>query len=193
MAPDYPVPVNGLKILMVGVAATALLAACSDDDSLETIVPPTTPSTVVVSATPPRDTSSTILVTATDYRFGGLPTAAPAGSTFAFQNASTKEAHEMIITRIPDDETRTVGELLALPEGELEAMFSDAPPALVMVASPGEVGTTVEGAPTITEPGRYAVLCFVPVGADPDDVAAGTAGDGPPHIMEGMYAEITLF
>ena len=31
-----------------------------------------------------------------------------AGTTLAFKNASTKELHEMVVIRIPDDERRSV-------------------------------------------------------------------------------------
>ena len=55
---------------------------------------------------------------------------------------------------------------------------------------------------TLTEPGRYVLMCFIPVGADPEEymtaVAAagggkpeGVAG-GPPHFTAGMVAELTV-
>ena len=40
-----------------------------------------------------------------------------------------------------------------------------------MVAGPGEDGIPVVGDGTITEPGRYAVICAIPIGADPAAVA----------------------
>ena len=106
----------------------------------------------------------------------------------------------MVVFRIPDTETRPVGALLTLPEAELDAIVGGGPPTFVIVALPGEVGSPVLGDGSLPEPGRYAVLCFIPVGADPEDAvtamsdpeATGIPGSGPPHIMEGMYAEILI-
>ena len=55
---------------------------------------------------------------------------------------------------------------------------------------------------TLAEPGRYALMCFIPVGADPDEYTAavqaagggkpsGVAG-GPPHFVSGMHAELQV-
>ena len=139
---------------------------------------------------------------ATDYKFSGLPDSVPAGTAFTLQNDSTAEVHEMIMIRIPDEEKRPVGELVALPEAESDAIFGQTEPATVLVALPGTAGQAVEGDGTITEPGRYAVVCFIPVGADPAAVEAAMAdpdatgppdlGDGPPHVANGMYAEVTV-
>ena len=110
----------------------------------------------------------------------------------------------MVIVRIPHEVTETLGQLLALPEEELDAKVGDVAPSAVIVALPGETGQAVEGTGVIDEPGRYAVLCFIPVGADPEQVrelmeGPPPTGDeepnfegGPPHIMEGMYAEIVV-
>ena len=51
-------------------------------------------------------------------------------------------------------------------------MFADVD-AGVRASSPGPVRTAspVVGDGTITEPGRYAVICAIPVGADPAAVA----------------------
>ena len=88
---------------------------CDDDD--DTLTSPTG-MTVAVATTSVGSVPNEILVTTTDYKFGGLPTSAPVGSKFTLQNASTKEVHEMVIYRIPDEVTQSIGELLALPEEE---------------------------------------------------------------------------
>jgi hypothetical protein len=55
---------------------------------------------------------------------------------------------------------------------------------------------------TLVEPGRYAIACFIPTGADPAEyleAAAqteegppqGVAG-GPPHFVQGMVAELVV-
>ena len=201
------------RVLLV-MAVPLALFACGDDDDDDaadttTAAADTTTAAVstTVAGTAGGAAASEIMVTATDYKFEGLPATAAAGSAFALQNDSDKEVHEMIFQRIPDDVTQSVGELLALPEDELTALVGDEEPALVIVALPGEEGEPVLGDGTINEAGRYAVLCFIPVGADPAVVeeamsappGTGTGpeeppdmGDGPPHIMEGMYAEITI-
>jgi hypothetical protein len=181
--------------------------ACGDDDDDDD---DDAASTVAVATAAPDSVAAgggTITVIATDYKFAGLPASAPAGAQLALQNDSDKEVHEMVIFRIPDEVTETVGQILALPEEEQTALVGEAPPVGVIVALPGEVGQVVEGGNTLDEPGRYAVLCFIPKGADPEVVREAMSappptgdaegeqpplGDGPPHIMEGMYAEITI-
>jgi hypothetical protein len=113
----------------------------------------------------------------------------------------------MVMIRLPDEVTETVGQLLALPEEELDAKVGEIEPTTVIVALPGEAGRPVEGDGTLDEPGRYAVLCFIPVGADPAQVEemmnmpppTGTGpseqpelAGGAPHIAQGMYAEIKI-
>jgi hypothetical protein len=109
----------------------------------------------------------------------------------------------MIMIRIPDAETRTIGQIAALPEAEADAVFEGIEPTTVIVALPGEVGTPVEGDGTIGEAGRYAVVCFIPKGAPVDVIREMFASDteptgppdmgtGAPHITQGMYAETTV-
>ncbi len=159
-------------------AALALVAtACGDDDRTRT-------------------------VTATDYRFEGLPATIEAGTRLVLRNESSKELHEMVVFRIPDGEKRSVEQLVNLPESEQTAIFGEGPPALVMIAPPGG-GETIQalGDGKLTEKGRYAVVCFIPTGADPAAylAAAQSGGDGPPqvaggppHTAQGMYGEITV-
>jgi hypothetical protein len=123
------------------------------------------------------------------------------GTKFVLDNAAPAELHEMVAIRIPDGETRSVEELIALPEAEQAEVFpEDAPPAFVMLAGPnhGDVIPAV-GDGTVTEPGRYAVVCFIPQGADPDAYLNAPPSDGPPevdggppHAVLGMHAEFTV-
>ncbi len=189
------------QLLAVAACTTFVLAACGDDDDA---VETTTAGTVALAASIPG--SNTVTVVATDYKFDGLPAEAAAGTKFVLQNDSTEEVHEMIMIRIPDGEDRTIGQLAALPEEESDAVFGTTEPATVIVALPGEAGQPVVGDGTVTEPGRYGVVCFIPKGADPDVVREamsqppGTGpdegppdmGTGQPHIMQGMYAEIVI-
>ncbi|HEX2119833.1 MAG TPA: hypothetical protein VHF91_11660 [Acidimicrobiales bacterium] len=140
-------------------------------------------------------------VTAADYAFQDLPSTVDAGTTLNLTNVSAQEIHEMAVLRIPDNERRSVQELLNLPEAEQEAIFGAVQPAMVLVAPPsrGEVIKAV-GDGTLTEEGRYAVVCFIPVGADPAAYLAAaqnpdappSLGDGPPHFTRGMFGEIRV-
>jgi hypothetical protein len=177
------------------VWATALVAlsigaaACGDDADTAS-----TASTVVAAAEP-----APVVVTATDYAYTGLPGSVPVGTALALQNDSQAEVHELVAVRLPDDETRSVEELVQLPPQELAAFFPGV--ATVLIAPPGETGFAVEGTGPLTEPGRYPVLCVIPTGADPQEyleaAAAAEGGPpdvagGPPHIVNGMYGEIVV-
>lgn len=103
----------------------------------------------------------------------------------------------MVLVRINDDESRSVQELLALSPQEAMAVSETKG---VSVAFPGEDGMVVEGSLTADEPGRYAALCFIPLGADPaGEAAANPPTDGPPeleggppHFTVGMVGELTV-
>ena len=118
-------------------------------------------------------------VAATEYAFDGLPDELPAGPT-SFELANDgAELHELVLVRINDGVTQTAEELLALPEEEALALVTMVPgPAF---AAPGDDDYVVAD----LEPGNYAAVCFVPVGATGD----GPPPDGPPHALEGMVAE----
>jgi hypothetical protein len=77
-------------------------------------------------------------------------------------------------------------ELLALPEEEAMTKATEAGAAF---AAPGTIGT---GTADLSEPGRYGIVCFIPVGATPDVLQSGEEPEGPPHFTEGMFAEITV-
>ena len=139
-------------------------------------------------------------VTASDYAFQNLPKSVSAGTTLQLKNSSTKELHEMIVLRIPDGERRPVQELVNLPEAEQEAIFGGGKPAMVLLAPPGGGETTkAVGDGKLTDKGRYAVVCFIPLGADPAAYLNAPPSDGPPqvaggppHVTQGMFGEITV-
>lgn len=118
-----------------------------------------------------------INVAAVDYQFLGVPASVPAGNaTITLSNDAPKEEHEAIVVRVNDDVTMTAEELLALPEKKAEKLvtFKGA-----TFAPPGETGTTV----TSLEPGRYVMVCFVPVGGKKK---------GAPHFTKGMVTEFQV-
>jgi len=200
-----------VPLALVG-AATLSLAACGDDEdeASDTTATPATAAAPASSAAPATSAGSdttmamdatTVAVEGVDYAFENLPESVPAGTLLEFTNGSDVEFHELVAIRIPDEETRPVAELIQLPEEEIGAIMGSAEPATVIVAPPGEAGMPVLGDGTLAEAGRYVVLCSIPVGADPDAVAAAMQsetggpsdlGDGPPHFTEGMVAELVV-
>jgi hypothetical protein len=188
-----------VRLAPLALAGTLVFAACGDDDDASD-------TTAAESTSPAAETTAhadhqAVVVDGIDYGFENLPAEVPVGTMLTFRNTSDEEFHEMVVMRIPDDETRSVGQLAALPPAESDAIFADVMPALVSVAAPGEEGTPVLGDGMVNEPGRYAVVCFIPVGADPAVVAEAmqtessgppNLGDGPPHISQGMYGEFTV-
>jgi hypothetical protein len=197
------------SLAIAGVLALSL-AACGDDDddaaADTTAAPAVTEAPAADTTAPAADTTDhsehqTVVVDGIDYGFENLPAEVPAGTMLTFRNTSDAEFHEMVVMPIPADETRSVEELAALPPEESDAIFANSMPALVSVAAPGEEGMPVVGDGMITEPGRYAVVCFIPIGADPAVVVEAMQsesstppdlGDGPPHVTAGMFGELVV-
>lgn len=168
------------------VAALGLaLAACADGDEAEATADPVE--------------SETIEVSLVDFAFVGLPESADAGTRLTVVNDAEEELHEIVAFRLPDDEDRPVEELAELAPGELVQALGE--PATVLLAEPGGDQIPAVGDGTLDEPGRYALMCFIPTGVDPQEylrVAAETeegppqVDGGPPHFVHGMYAELTV-
>ncbi|HYN99077.1 MAG TPA: hypothetical protein VEU28_05335 [Actinomycetota bacterium] len=181
-------------LIPIAMAASLALGACATGDEPEA-------TETTESAEPTTEASPTagseVEVTAEDYSFEGIPETIEAGSKLALQNASDKEAHEIVAFRLPDTETRPVADIFKLPEAELNAALG-VPPTTVVIAMPQEDGMAVLGDGTLNDAGRYAFACFIPTGADPQEYlrAAQQSGDeapvvegGPPHFTQGMFAE----
>lgn len=184
--------------------------ACGDDteDTADETAEPTasdssSESTAADTATETGD-GEEIVVTAEDYKFVGLPATTKVGTKLTLTNNSPTELHELVAVKIPESETRSIDELVKLPEAELDALFGAAQPAMVLVHPPGG-GDMIPavGDGTFTEAGRYIIICAIPVGADPAKMMAAMQaategppttepGAGPPHFTQGMYAGITV-
>lgn len=170
-------------LALAAAAAVALAASgCADNDTAE--------------ATPPDEP---VEVTLVDFDFEGLPATVTAGTRLTVSNAAASELHELVAFRLPDDEDRELGELVQLPPEELEGILGR--PTTVLLAAPGGEQIAAVGDGTFDEPGRYAVLCFIPTGVEPEVYlqAAAASGDeppqvegGPPHLVHGMVAELTV-
>lgn len=167
---------------------------------------PTAPSTAAAT-TPPTAPPTTladdgvVTIALSDFAFGGLPESVPAGTRLAIENISEAELHEIVAFKVPDGEARSAEELLALPEEELLAIVGPIP-TTVLLAPPGAPQIDALGDGTLTEPGRYLLLCAIPTGIDPAEylAAAAAAGGGPPqvenggppHFVHGMHAELIV-
>ncbi len=203
----------GRAALIPLAVSGALLVACGEDDDADTDATATTTAvatatvegTATTEATATAETTATeaaaetVEVTAVDYGYEGLPESVPAGTVLTLNNSSAVELHELVAVLLPEGEDRPVDELLALPEEELMALVAGEP-ALVALAAPGSSETIYAvGDGSLTEPGRYAIVCFIPTGADPDAYLNAPPGDGPPqveggppHFTAGMWAELTV-
>ena len=126
-------------------------------------------------------------ITAVEYEFQGAPSRLPAGPHgFRLRSAGT-EFHELALVRVESD--RPVTELLELSEEEQEKAM---PYVGGVTACPG--ATSPEAVGGVLEPGRYALLCFVPVGTTPQlrGKELLQAYENEPHLAHGMVAEITV-
>ncbi len=193
----------------IGLASLAIcvlgLSACSSDDAADT-------TTTTTEADAPRTGDQTssqddhddhdapkVEIGLVDYSFEDVPSSVPVGTPLSITNSSTTELHELVAVLLPADETRSVEELIALPQEELGALVGGEP-AAVIIAPPGEAGIPVVGDGTLSEPGRYLLLCSIPLGADPGEymAAAQTSSGppqvdgGPPHFTAGMFAELEV-
>ena len=125
-------------------------------------------------------------VTATDHAFEGIPADVPAGKTLVQITNDGAEYHEVVLERVKQGETRSLDEIVALPqqaEGDLLEYVGSA------LAAPGTGSWTV----VELSPGRHAALCFIPTGATSPEAATGPIDDTTPvHAAEGMTAEVQV-
>lgn len=186
------------KIVIPLALAATMLNACATKDE------PAKETTEKPAEEPSKPKALSVNVTARDYGYDGLPGTIKAGTTIKFTNSSTKEAHELVAFKLPETETRSVADLFALPQAEFEKVIGGGPPSTVIVAPPSAGGRAVLGDGSLKQPGRYAIACFIPTGADPAaflaaaEAAAKAGGEpatvpgGPPHFTQGMFAEVTV-
>lgn len=161
------------------------------------------------------DLENKVDIAAVNYAFQDLPDEIDSGQVALRMDNQGEEVHEAVVLRIDDETDLSVEELLELPEeeGEELAEFKG-----VAFAAPGDQGYAVMD----LEPGRYAFVCFIPVGTETldqlfeafaaeEEEAEGAEGEGeqgedagqegeageeqegpPPHFTQGMFAEVTV-
>jgi hypothetical protein len=177
---------------MCALALPLLVAGCGDDDD----------DTTAATTAAPTAAARTYDVTLADYKFEGVPDTMAANSKLAVKNSSAKEVHELVAIQLKPGENRPMSELVKLPEAEFQALAATpGPPAAVLVAPPNAAGFGAVGDGTLSRPGRYALVCFIPKGANPQEyLAAAQASQGgppqvaggPPHVADGMYEDVTV-
>ncbi len=131
-----------------------------------------------------------------DFTYGEIPDEVPTGTRIEVTNASAKELHEVVTYRLPDDDERSVADVIA----DAESLLTSGPPVAVLLAEPDGEQHAAVGDGTLEEPGRYVIFCAIPTGADAGEyLAAAATSDGPPqvdggppHFVNGMYTELTV-
>jgi len=142
------------------------------------------------------ETIGVLAVDMSDFTYGDLPSEVGAGTRIEVSNSSTTELHEFVAYRLADGDDRGADAIVA----DAPSLVAGGPPVAVLLAPPGGEQIAAVGDGTLAEPGRYLILCAIPTGADVDDyLAAASTSDGPPqvdggppHFMNGMFAEITV-
>lgn len=187
-----------LRLVLLASAVVLSAAACGDDDSTTRAA---ADAATTSTAEEPTRGAGVVEVTLVDYAFKGLPGRVAAGTRLAIANDAPTELHELVAIRLPDGEERSVQDLLELPEAELGPLLGAGPPAVVLLAPPGGDQIAVVGDGTLSEPGRYLVMCSIPTGVAPDvylAAAAASGGEapkvdgGPPHFVHGMASELVV-
>jgi len=121
-------------------------------------------------------------VTATDYRFSGLPPSVPAGGFRLRLENDGNENHEIAILARAKGVDQSWDALLRLPFDELAGLTR------IVAVDDADPGTQAY-ASGVLEPGEYLVACFVPQGT-----GSGRAerGPGAPHHELGMRQLLTV-
>lgn len=190
--PPLTTPLLALALL------AALLGACAEqaDDA----VPAADEAPAAEEEPAGAGDDAVVEVRMSDYGFAGLPDSVAAGTRLTVVNQAEEELHEVVAFSLPDDEERPVAELAQLAPGELVEVLGE--PVTVLMAVPGGEQIPAVGDGTLSEPGRYALMCFIPTGADveeyleaaadPDREGPPQVDGGPPHFVHGMYAELIV-
>lgn len=124
-------------------------------------------------------------VTGIEYEFQGLPKTVPAGKVAIKFTDNGSELHELDVLRIKGKDSAK--KLTGLSEKEL------AKKAQEVGGTFAQQGQTSYAIVDLSKPGRYAVLCHLPVGSTSEQAAEQAGKEhAKTHAQEGMYAEIKV-
>jgi plastocyanin len=124
-------------------------------------------------------------VTGNEYAFEGLPKTVPAGTVAIRFTDTGAEWHELAIYRVKGKDS--VKKIVGLSEKEQRKKLEEVGGTFAMQ------GQTTYTIAELTKPGRYALLCHLPVGSTSIEAAEEAEKDHPKsHAEEGMYATITV-
>lgn len=120
---------------------------------------------------------------AVDYGYEGVPETLPAGVTsFVMANESEAgEVHEFSLVKLSNETELTVEELLDMPEAGANQHIE------TFAGGTSAPANATSGTVAELTPGRWAYVCFIPVGS-----VDGTEGSGAPHFVAGMAGEFTV-
>jgi hypothetical protein len=174
-----------LATTLVTVAAFGVFAgACSSSSKTSTsTTSPVTSAGSEATTTSAAPASTSLTITAEDYKYIGVPATIPAGIVnVTFVNKGTID-HEMAFLKVTNNaDTQTAFTALA-------GVFQGKPFPASFLALNG-VHDTDPGKTTVTQfnltPGQYIALC-----GDSGVVGSNTQ-NGPPHFTRGMYERVTV-
>lgn len=191
------------------LGAALVVAACNSDGETDDAVdggPGPTADDAVTTAQPPATSTTEPLddrvveVELADFAFEGLPGSVPAGTRLTITNSSDVELHKLSALPLPAGDDLLAEDLLTMPGDQLAEILR-VRPATVPTAGPGGPQVEEVGDGTLTVPGRYLLICAVPVGLDPDDYLDQLQGDGRrpqvsgggvPHFRLGMVSDLVV-
>ena len=130
-------------------------------------------------------------ITADEYSYAGVPAELESGPTSLDLDNVGSEVHEFTMFKVGSGVTKSVKQLIDQGPGDPEVGVS--------LAFLGHIEVRPEGTPDDygimdLEPGKYAIICYLPVGATPekvDDPNASFEG-AERHYSRGMISEFTV-
>ena len=180
-------------------AATDHTGATTDDAGTASVDRTDANTNTNVSTDAPAE-PGVVEVKLVDFGFAGLPDSIAAGTRLTITNAAPVEIHKLSALRLRDDEDRPVEKLLALPDAELAAILR-VRPATVLVAAPGGPQVNEVGDGTLNTPGRYLIICAIPLGLPADEYLNALPSNGRrpqltsggrPHFHLGMVDDVVV-
>jgi hypothetical protein len=124
-------------------------------------------------------------VTGIEYEFQGLPKTLPAGNVSIRFTDNGAELHELEVFRVKSKDS--VKKIVGLSEKEQGKKIDEVG---ITFASQGQTSYTIAD---LSKPGRYGVVCHLPVGSTSEQAAEQAAKKhAKTHAQEGMYATITV-